>query len=121
MAPIRRGGGGGDMTSDDPDFYASIPVFDDFADAVKAENYRPLPDGWVVGFSDVVGSTAAIAQGRYKAVNMVGAGVIAAVIATMLLSVALAGLTESDTFTALAWVFHCVTRLLASAEPRPVA
>jgi Protein of unknown function (DUF3095) len=67
------------MTSDAIDFYASLPVFDNFADAVKAKNYRPLPDDWVIGFSDVVGSTQAIAEGRYKAVNMVGAGVIAAV------------------------------------------
>lgn len=61
-------------------FYETIPVFDDFAKAVRPENYRPLPDDWVVGFSDVVGSTEAVAKGRYKAVNMVGAGVIAAVV-----------------------------------------
>ena len=61
------------------DFYNSIAVFDDFAEAVRAENYKPLPDDWVVGFADVVGSTEAVANGRYKAVNMVGAGVIAAV------------------------------------------
>ncbi len=67
------------MASDPIDFYASLPVFDNFAEAVKAKNYRPLPDDWVIGFSDVVGSTQAIAEGRYKAVNMVGAGVIAAV------------------------------------------
>jgi len=67
------------MTSDDQDFYAAIPVFDSFADVMKPSSYRPLPQDWVVGFSDVVGSTKAIAQGRYKAVNMVGAGVIAAV------------------------------------------
>jgi hypothetical protein len=67
------------MTSDAIDFYASLPVFDNFAEAVKAKNYRPLPDDWVIGFSDVVGSTQAIANGRYKAVNMVGAGVIASV------------------------------------------
>ena len=60
-------------------FYETIPIFDDFAEAVRGENYRPLPDDWVVGFSDVVGSTEAVAKGRYKAVNMVGAGVIAAV------------------------------------------
>ena len=66
------------MTNDE-DFYAAIPVFDNFADAVKPTSYRPLPEDWVVGFSDVVGSTKAIAQGRYKAVNMVGAGVIASV------------------------------------------
>ena len=67
------------MADDEIDFYQSLPVLNDFAAAVRAENYRPLPDDWVVGFSDVVGSTKAIAEGRYKAVNMVGAGVIAAV------------------------------------------
>ncbi|HLW93050.1 MAG TPA: DUF3095 domain-containing protein [Roseiarcus sp.] len=67
------------MTSDNSDFYANIPVFDSFADVMKPSSYRPLPDDWMVGFSDVVGSTKAIADGRYKAVNMVGAGVIAAV------------------------------------------
>src|SRR5271165_328939 len=60
-------------------FYETIPILDDFAEAVRPQNYRPLPDDWVVGFSDVVGSTEAVAKGRYKAVNMVGAGVIAAV------------------------------------------
>ena len=61
------------------DFYETIPVLDNFADAVRGENYSPLPDDWVVGFADVVGSTKAVADGRYKAVNMVGAGAIAAV------------------------------------------
>jgi hypothetical protein len=60
--------------------YETIPALDNFANAVRAENYRPLPDDWVVGFADVVGSTKAVADGRYKAVNMVGAGVIAAVV-----------------------------------------
>jgi Protein of unknown function (DUF3095) len=60
-------------------FYESIPILDEFAEAVRPENTRPLPDDWVIGFSDVVGSTDAVAKGRYKAVNMVGAGVIAAV------------------------------------------
>src|ERR1700723_129820 len=61
------------------DFYETIPGLDSFAGAVRAENYSPLPDDWVVGFADVVGSTKAVADGRYKAVNMVGAGAIAAV------------------------------------------
>jgi hypothetical protein len=61
------------------DFYETIPVLDNFADAVRAENYSPLPDDWVVGFADVIGSTKAVADGLYKAVNMVGAGAIAAV------------------------------------------
>ncbi len=61
------------------DFYEAIPVLDNFADAVRAENYWPLPDDWLIGFADVVGSTKAVADGRYKAVNMAGAGAIAAV------------------------------------------
>jgi hypothetical protein len=67
------------MTDGDQDFYAAMPVFDSFADVIKPSSYRPVPENWAVGFSDVVGSTKAIAAGRYKAVNMVGAGVIAAV------------------------------------------
>ena len=67
------------MDGDGSNFYESLPILNDFADAVRAENYRPLPDDWVVGFADVVASTQAVAEGRYKTVNMVGAGVIAAV------------------------------------------
>ena len=39
-------------------FYESIPIFDEFAEAVRPENYCPLPDDWMVGFSDVVGSNS---------------------------------------------------------------
>ena len=67
------------MQRDESDFYDNLPVLNDFADAVRLENFRPLPESWVVGFSDVVASTQAVAQGRYKTVNMVGAGVVAAV------------------------------------------
>ncbi|HLJ72623.1 MAG TPA: DUF3095 family protein [Roseiarcus sp.] len=67
------------MASGDQNFYANVPVFESFGDVMKPATYRPLPDGWMIGFSDVIGSTKAIADGRYKAVNMVGAGVIAAV------------------------------------------
>jgi hypothetical protein len=67
------------MASDEQDFYAGVPVFDSFADVIEPSRYRPVPDDWVIGFADVVGSTKAIEQGRYKAVNMVGAGVIACV------------------------------------------
>jgi hypothetical protein len=41
--------------------------------------YQPLPDDWLIGLTDVVSSTQAIADGRYKAVNTAGASVIAAV------------------------------------------
>jgi hypothetical protein len=67
------------MTAEPQDFYAASPVFDSFVDVMTPSSYRALPADWSVGFADVVGSTQAIAEGRYKAVNMVGAGVIAAV------------------------------------------
>ena len=38
-----------------------------------------MPSDWSIGVADIVGSTKAIAQARYKAVNMAGAAVIAAV------------------------------------------
>jgi Protein of unknown function (DUF3095) len=69
----------GGVMADQRDFYRSLPVFSDFGEVVRAESFSPLPDDWFVGFTDVTGSTAAIAAGRYKAVNMVGAGAIAAV------------------------------------------
>jgi hypothetical protein len=64
---------------DDP-FFASIPVISDFEKVADAANYLPLPDDWLLGVADIVGSTKAIAAGRYKAVNMAGASVISALL-----------------------------------------
>ncbi len=44
------------------------------------DSYPPLPSDWTVLASDVVGSTIAIEQGRYKQVKMSGAATIMAVI-----------------------------------------
>jgi hypothetical protein len=60
-------------------FYASIPVFRGFGRLMEPALYRPLPDDWTVGVADIVESTKAIAEQQYKAVNMAGAAVIAAV------------------------------------------
>jgi hypothetical protein len=60
-------------------FYGSIPVFRGFSSLMDPALYSPLPDDWAVGVADIVESTKAIAQARYKAVNMAGAAVIAAV------------------------------------------
>ncbi|MFK7944237.1 MAG: DUF3095 family protein, partial [Paracoccaceae bacterium] len=57
----------------DPDFYARLEPFRTFEGFAAFEAYAPVPDDWVVLAGDVVGSTKAIAEGRYKAVNMVGA------------------------------------------------
>src|SRR3954469_1978978 len=57
----------------------ALPGFRSFARLTDAAVYAALPDGWVLGLSDIVRSTAAIAAGRYKAVNTAAAAVIAAV------------------------------------------
>ena len=62
----------------DAAFYSGIPAFDDFGRLMDPSLYRPLPDGWLIGTADIVRSTEAIANQRYKAVNMAGAAVIAA-------------------------------------------
>lgn len=61
------------------DFYGRIPVFRGFTRLMDPTLYSPLPDDWTIGVADVVESTKAIAAQRYKAVNMAGASVIAAV------------------------------------------
>ena len=60
-------------------FYDSIPVFRGFGRLMDPALYSPLPDDWTIGVADIVESTKAIAAQRYKAVNMAGAAVIAAV------------------------------------------
>ena len=60
-------------------FYGSIPVFRGFGSLMDPAMYSPLPDDWTIGVADIVESTKAIADQRYKAVNMAGASVIAAV------------------------------------------
>jgi len=59
-------------------FYASIPVFDSFGALMEPALYKPLPDDWTIGIADIVQSTKAIRENRYRSVNMAGAAVIAA-------------------------------------------
>ncbi len=61
-------------------FFAGVPVFTDFEGVADTGNYRPLPEGWILALADIVGSTQAIMDGRYKDVNMAGASVISAVL-----------------------------------------
>ena len=60
-------------------FYGGIPVFRGFGSLMDPALYSPLPDDWSIGVADIVESTKAIAEARYKAVNMAGAAVIASV------------------------------------------
>lgn len=64
--------------SDSSAFYDTLPRLGRFAELARPQSYTPLPDDWVVGTADIEGSTQAIANGRYKTVNTVGAAVISA-------------------------------------------
>ena len=68
----------GDSRTDS--FIATIHGFERFEDVVDPETYVPLPDGWALATTDIVGSTDAIAQGLYKSVNMAGASMISALL-----------------------------------------
>ena len=61
------------------DFYTRLPVFHGFNRLMDPSLYQPVPDGWLIGVADIVQSTKAIANNRYKAVNMAGAAIIASV------------------------------------------
>lgn len=65
---------------DTTDFYGRLAPLAHFADITDPRNFAPLPDDWQLVITDVRGSTRAIAEGRYKEVNMVGASSIVAVL-----------------------------------------
>ncbi len=60
-------------------FYEGVPVFNSFEKLMDPALYMPLPGDWIIGVADIVELTRAIAEKRYKAVNMAGAAVIASV------------------------------------------
>ena len=59
-------------------FYTALKPDPEFAGLGRADRFVALPDDWYVGVTDIVNSTGQIQAGRYKAVNMVGASVISA-------------------------------------------
>jgi Protein of unknown function (DUF3095) len=68
--------GGSTMTESS---HASAVVFDRFERVVDPTLYQALPQDDLIGMTDVINSTKAIKDGRYKAVNMAGAAAITAV------------------------------------------
>ena len=53
-------------------FYDTVPYLASFDAAFDDDQYRDVPDDWLVVITDVVKSTAAIAEGKYKEVNTAG-------------------------------------------------
>lgn len=62
------------------DFYKDLPSFSKLSAIGELDGYEPVPDDWVVLAADIVRSGAAVAEGRYKQVNLIGAAVISAVL-----------------------------------------
>lgn len=61
-------------------FYTELPPLHQFLETTNMANFVPVPSDWVVVITDIEGSTQAIAQGRYKEVNLLGASSIAVVL-----------------------------------------
>lgn len=53
-------------------------AYREFSHVLDTSIYKPLPDDWLIGITDVVDSTSAIKAGRYEDVNYAGASIIAA-------------------------------------------
>lgn len=105
-------------------FYKDIPGFHSFVALANPAHFVPAPADWHVVVCDVVNSTKAIQQGRYKEVNLVGAAAIKSVLnvcegvdcpyafggdgATMLIPARLVGVVK----TTLEAVQHKVMQML---------
>ncbi len=58
--------------------FRQLDASSDFGELLDTTGYSPLPDDWLIGITDVVDSTSAIARGEFKDVNYAGASAIAA-------------------------------------------
>ncbi|WP_073073802.1 DUF3095 family protein [Phormidesmis priestleyi] len=61
-------------------FYSDLPVLTDFVQITDHHNFVAVPDDWLIVITDIIGSTRAIEQGRYKDVNLLGACLIVSVL-----------------------------------------
>lgn len=63
------------------DFYSEIKGHDDLIDLLKnRDNFLPAPKDWLVVVTDIVMSTKAIADGKYKEVNAINAAIISGIL-----------------------------------------
>ena len=63
-------------------FYDDLSGIDHFEALANADAYTEVPSDWRIVITDVEGSTAAVAAGRYREVNYAGAASIAALLNT---------------------------------------
>tara|TARA_R110000868_G_scaffold304437_17_gene565317 strand:- start:48752 stop:49936 length:1185 start_codon:yes stop_codon:yes gene_type:complete len=63
------------MTSSN-EFYSKLPVLDSFFDISDLDNYSKIPEDWYIGITDIVNSSLAIDNQKYKWVNILGASPI---------------------------------------------
>jgi hypothetical protein len=61
-------------------FYANLPVLPNFASIADINNFQDFPEDWLIIITDVAESTEAIAAGKYKEVNLLGACSITAIL-----------------------------------------
>lgn len=61
------------------EFFNSIPQTTYFTGVVDERNFHPAPDDWIIVMTDIRSSTHAVAEGRYKDVNMIGGAAICAI------------------------------------------
>jgi Protein of unknown function (DUF3095) len=54
-------------------FYSDLVPLKRFSDSTNTANVVPLPNDWYILITDIVESTKAIKQGRYKDINLLGA------------------------------------------------
>lgn len=66
--------------NDSLNFYSQLPSFELFSEQFDTRFQVDAPQDWFVIVADVKGSTLAVAEGRYKDVNVVGASCIIAVL-----------------------------------------
>lgn len=57
-------------------FYQALPAFKSFSELTSDAHFQKVPADWCLIITDVKGSTKAIADGRYKDVNTIGAASI---------------------------------------------
>ncbi|MDR8392382.1 DUF3095 domain-containing protein [Aliifodinibius sp. S!AR15-10] len=57
-------------------FFTDLPLLESFFEISNPNNFYPIPDDWYIAITDIVDSTGAIDQGKYKMVNILGASPI---------------------------------------------